>query len=111
MLIIKILIPLQHEELSYEGVWVRELSCNTGEVNNLPVFAREYKFGDIIEFAPETSKAIRVIQHGGYAPTDVIEYAGEFADEKAKWEAEGYVVEGVCTGKLAVAKKYTEHDG
>jgi hypothetical protein len=105
---IKILLPLQHEELSYEGVWVKELSDNTGEINNLPVYTRKYKFADVIEFDPVTCKALRVVRDGGYTPAETIEYNGRFADEKAKWEAKGYVVEGVGEGKLGVARKYTE---
>jgi hypothetical protein len=108
---IKILLPLQHDELSYEGVWVKELSDNTGEINNLPVFTREYKFGDVIEFDPITYKAMRLVRDGGYTPAKTIEYEGTFTDAKAKWEANGYVIEGIGHGKLAVTKKYTERDG
>lgn len=42
---IKILLPVQHDRISYEGVWAKELSSSTGEINNLPVFASHYKFG------------------------------------------------------------------
>jgi len=108
---IKILIPLQHEQFDYEGVWVKELSQNTGEINNLPVYTKEYKFGDIIEFDPQTSKAIRVVQHGGYTPTQIVKYEGQFADAKLKWEDEGYVIEGMGQGRLAVTKKCREQDG
>lgn len=109
--IIKILLPLQHEELSYEGVWVKELCGNIGEINNLPVFTREYKFGDVIEFDPVTYKAMQVIRDGGYTPTEIIGYRDRFADEKTKWEAEGYVVEGIEKGKVAITRKYRERDG
>jgi len=105
---LKILIPLQHDELSYEGVWVKELSANTGEINNLPVYTREYKFRDIIEFAPETNRAIRVVEDGGYTSTQIVRYEGRFKDEKAKWEAEGYVIEGMGRGRLAVTRTYME---
>jgi hypothetical protein len=102
---IKILLPLEHEELSYEGVWIKELTGNTGEINNIPLYTKEYKFADIIEFDPQTHKVIRLLQDGGYTPAETVEYNGRFADEKAKWEAKGYVIEGIATGKLAVARK------
>ena len=108
--ITKILLPLRHEELSYEGVWVRELAENSGEINNLPVFTREYKFGDVIKFNPITGKVMWVVEDGGYIPTEIVEHSGSFADAKAKWEAKGYVVEGIGRERLAVAKKYTEQD-
>lgn len=97
--------------MSYEGVWVKELSDNTGEINNLPVFTRQYKFADVIEFDPMTHRAIRLVRDSGYTPTEIVEYKGRFRNAKAKWEAECYVVEGIGRGKLAVAKKCREEDG
>jgi hypothetical protein len=107
---IKILLPLQHKELTYEGVWVKEFSPNRGEINNLPVYTKEYKFADIIEFDPETSRAVGVVQDGGYTAAEIIRYHGKFEDEKAKWEAKGYVIEGMGRGKLAIASKSTEQE-
>ena len=110
MSIIKILLHLQHEELSYEGVWVKELAENIGEINNLPVFTSEYKFSDVIEFDLVTFKATRLIKNGGYTPTEIVEYSGSFAEDKAKWEASGYVVEAISRCKLAIASKYTKQN-
>lgn len=74
------------------------------------MFSKEYKFGDIIEFDRETGEAIRVIEDGGYAPTQIVRYEGKFQDEKANWEGKGYEVEGMGKGILAVARKYTEQE-
>ena len=97
--------------MSYEGVWVKELADNIGEINNFPVFTSEYKFGDVIEFDPVTYRATRLIKDGGYTPTEIVEYSGRFAEAKAGWEASGYVVEGISEERLAVTKKYIEQNG
>ena len=110
MSIIKILLPLQHEELSYEKVWVKELAENIGEINNLPVFISEYKFGDVIEFDPVTYRAMRVVKDDGYTPTEIVEYIGRSAEVKASWEAESYEVEAISRCKLAIASQYTKQN-
>jgi hypothetical protein len=104
----KILLPVQHQGIGYEGVWVEELSSDVGKIDNLPVFSNHYKFGDIIKFDPVTSKAIGIVQEGGCTPSEIVYYDGDYKDEKAKWEAEGYIVEGWQPGVMAVAKKH-EH--
>jgi hypothetical protein len=101
---ISIKLPLK-SGLNYEGVWVKELSENTGEINNVPIFTRKYKFGDIIEFDPETGEAVRVVQDGGYAPTGMVKYEGDFQAERKRWEAQGYIVEGWLPGVLGVTRK------
>jgi hypothetical protein len=101
----KVFLPTQHEEIGYEAVWVKELSPNTGEIDNLPVFAREYKFRDIIEYDPGTSTAIRIVNDGGYTPTEIIRYSGKFQDEKVRREAEGYCIEGWQPGIMAITKR------
>lgn len=90
---------------------MKELCGNIGEINNPPVFTREYKFGDLIEFDPVTYKAMQVIRDGEYTPTEIIAYKDRFADVKARLESDGYIVEGIEEGKLAITRKYRECDG
>ena len=97
--------------MSYEGVWVKQIANNIGEINNLSVFTSEYKFGDVVEFDPVTYRAMRLLNDGGYISTEMVEYSGSFTDAKAKWDAKGYLTEGISKGRLAVTKKCTEYDG
>jgi len=90
---------------NYEGVWVKELSDNTGEINNLPFFNSEYKFRDIVEFDPETGKVVKLIRDGGYTPTKLLKYNGDYQRERAKWEAKGYEVEGFQQGLMGVTRR------
>jgi hypothetical protein len=101
---ISIKLPLKCG-FSYEGVWVKELSQNTGEINNLPIFTRKYKFGDIIEFNPESGEAIRLVHDGGYTPTETVKYEGDFQAERERREAQGYIVEGWSPGVLGMTRK------
>jgi CTP-dependent riboflavin kinase len=54
---------------------------------------------------------MQVIRDGGYMPTEIISYRNSFADEKARLEADGYVIEGIGEGRLAITRKYRERDG
>jgi hypothetical protein len=104
---ISIKLPLK-SEFSYEGVWVKELSENTGEINNLPIFTRKYKFGDIIEFNSESGEAVRLVQDGGYTPTEMVKYERDFQAERERWETQGYIVEGWLPGVLGVTRRRAE---
>jgi len=100
-----ICVDLPLEDGSCEKVWVKRLSKNTGEINNIPFLSQNYKYKDIIEFDPLTLDATRVVKDGGYTPTKIVEYKGNFMKVRAEWEAKGYEIEGVVPGILAVTKR------
>lgn len=100
-----IVIELTSEDGSPETVWARKLSKNTAQIDNLPL-ATGYKYKDIVEFEPETNRAIGIIQDGGYAPTHFVRYKGSFSRHRATWEAKGYVVEGMTEGIMAVTRRH-----
>jgi hypothetical protein len=106
---LKILLPAEGDESGSEGVWVKRVSANTGEINNLPFLSRKYKFGDIIEFDPKTNEAVQLVRDGGYSPTRIITYRCRFEDEKKRLETEGYIIEGICVGFVAVTKYLGKH--
>ncbi len=104
MMKVSIRLPLK-SGFTYEGIWVKELSENTGEINNIPFFTKEYKFGDVIEFDLKSKEVKRLIQDGGYTPTEMVRYKGGFQAERRKWEACGYEVEGYSLGIMGVTRK------
>lgn len=106
---IKIRIRLPTESgFTYEGVWAKELTENTGEINNIPIFTREYKFTDVVEFDSESREVTKLLKDGGYTPTEMVRYEGDFQAEKRKWEAIGYEVEGYSPGIMGVTRKRLE---
>jgi hypothetical protein len=86
-------------------MWVKELSENAGEIDSLPFFTWEYKFRDIVEFNPDTGGVVRLIQEGGYAPTEPVKYSGDYQRERAKWQVRGYEVEGFQQGLMGVTRR------
>jgi len=99
-----IIIELTFEDGTPETVWAHRLTDRTAQIDNLPL-ASGYKYKDVVEFDPETNRAIRTIQDGGYSPTQFVKYKGSFSRHRAKWEAKGYMVEGMMEGIMAVTKK------
>ena len=111
MKVIKMIcVDLPLKDGSCEKVWLRRLSRNTGEIDNIPFLTRDYKYKDVIEFNPLTLDAIKVISDGGYTPTEIIKYTDGFDNAKAEWEAKGYEIEGVMLGVLAVTKRRNNYE-
>ncbi len=102
---IKVTLPFEDKYLSGENVWVKPLGGDTGEINNLPVFATKYRYKDIIRFDPNTWDFIEKVADGGFTRTKVHEYTGKFSEEKAYWESKGYVVESFAPGVLGVSRR------
>lgn len=102
---IKIQLPVRGGSILYEGVWVEESSATTGRINNLPVFSRQYKYSDVIEFDPESHHVLRILEDGGYMRTRLIIYKDDHATAREKWERKGYLVESLSEGLLGVTKK------
>jgi len=100
---IKIKLPTELD--CWESVWVQEITDNTGEICNLPALTESYKYKDIIEFDAEAREALGMIEDGGYTETRLIQYKGDFLSAKAKWEAQGYIVECFAIGILGISRK------
>ncbi|PIU14100.1 MAG: hypothetical protein COT21_01155 [Hadesarchaea archaeon CG08_land_8_20_14_0_20_51_8] len=105
--LVKIKLRVEPAEIiSFESVWVRKVTHNIGEICNLPLFAENYKYKDLIEFDPETREALDVIKDGGYYPTELKRYKGTFSAAKTKWETKGYIVEGFAPGILGLSVRH-----
>ncbi len=65
---IKINLPLKHfKNLSSESVWALRFGKNIAQICNIPFLAAKFKYGDLVEFDPESFKVLRIIEDGGPA--------------------------------------------
>ncbi|MEO0114026.1 MAG: DUF4265 domain-containing protein [candidate division WOR-3 bacterium] len=99
----KVKIKIRKPGITYETLWVRCLSENTGVINNIPIFTKRFKYGDVVEFDPETFEVKKLISDGGHATTKFVKYEGDPEPIIEKLKNDGYIVE-LWQGLLAVTK-------
>ncbi|MEO0092982.1 MAG: DUF4265 domain-containing protein [candidate division WOR-3 bacterium] len=99
----KVKIKIRKPGITYETLWVRCLSANTGEINNIPIFTKRFKYGDVVEYDSKTFEVKKLISNGGYTKTKFAKYEGDPEPTIEKLMDDGYIVE-LWQGLLAVTK-------
>ncbi len=102
---IKVRFPLLNDIFSAEYMWVEPLGPDIGRIANLPAIAIGYKYGDIIRFDPETGECVEIVADGGYTRTQFYRFTSPFAQERAYWQAGGYVVERFTRDIIGLTRK------
>lgn len=88
-----------------EGVWLQPTGHNAGEILNLPVVVRRYKYMDIVEYDPDSKVVRRLVQDGGYTRTKFVGYEGESRIAIQDWLNRGYMVEHLTPESLGLTRK------
>ena len=101
---IKVRIPLKSKIFNSENMWVEKLSNGVGKIRNIPYFATQYKYGDIVKFDPETMIVQKVISDGGYTRTRFCKFTGDRQLENEYWFDKGYIIEFISSNMIVVCR-------